>query len=362
MSAGETIAITAGGELDWQTTGCTSANNCTSGPDGPGPSVCNPNNPNPSPYPSLPCNSLIGVISSTGTPFEVGTSLNTTASVSGELYLGVNDGYLPDNSLGWQAVITLTANCSQHATFDPNKLSVTSYDPYFWTHVQEDDGIPDLYVYAGNFISDPWVGHPRYDAPYAINIDADDALAYDQDTDPNDKPRTVIVQNLFDWAGYANYQDFGEEDSHYEWRAVVSPTQPLPLALLDAPNNDSPYYRSDMRDTPNIHVPLRDLDNRPVRAIHYIKSFKAYIGCIAKADNYKFHPVVVVPWEVHFYGHVFYPPFGEPIVTGFRPVTHGPPASAVGVQVQTKFPNAICYTRYINFDGQPTPSQCKGTP
>jgi len=128
VSPGDAISITGSGELDWQSSGCSwpNSNNCTSGPGGPSPSVCNsPNNPNPAPYTSLPCNSLIGVISSSGpnngTPFEVGTSLtSTTASIAGELYVGVNDGYLPDNTLGWQATITLTTpqrDCSRLVSF-----------------------------------------------------------------------------------------------------------------------------------------------------------------------------------------------------------------------------------------------------
>jgi hypothetical protein len=47
----------------------------------------------------LACWSLIGKIGTEGTPFEVGKLLEYTvpASQAGELYLGFNDSYYPDN-------------------------------------------------------------------------------------------------------------------------------------------------------------------------------------------------------------------------------------------------------------------------
>lgn len=56
----------------------------------------------------LPCWSLIGKIGQNGTPFAVGNSLTYTVpnGVSGELYLGINDNYFPDNSGSWTVVIT----------------------------------------------------------------------------------------------------------------------------------------------------------------------------------------------------------------------------------------------------------------
>jgi hypothetical protein len=107
VTSGQQVSITAGGELDWQDSGCSwpNSNNCTSGPDGPGPSVCDTSPHGNEPAPNLPCNSLIGKIGENGTPFEVGTSLDITAAAAGELYLGVNDNYLPDNSGGWKATI-----------------------------------------------------------------------------------------------------------------------------------------------------------------------------------------------------------------------------------------------------------------
>ena len=45
--------------------------------------------------------SLVGRIGATGTPFEIGTGANITASASGELYLSVNDNNFGDNSGSW---------------------------------------------------------------------------------------------------------------------------------------------------------------------------------------------------------------------------------------------------------------------
>jgi hypothetical protein len=49
---------------------------------------------------------LIGKIGANGTPFEVGDNATITASVSGVLYLGVNDDDYNDNSGSWTATIT----------------------------------------------------------------------------------------------------------------------------------------------------------------------------------------------------------------------------------------------------------------
>jgi len=57
----------------------------------------------------LACWSLIGKIGQNGTPFQVGTSLtNFTAHVSGELFLGVNDNILRDNTGSWIARIVVS--------------------------------------------------------------------------------------------------------------------------------------------------------------------------------------------------------------------------------------------------------------
>jgi hypothetical protein len=119
VTSGEKLSITATGSLDWQDNNCSwpDSDNCTSGPNGPGPTICDaaPNGQD-RPAPSLPCNSLIGRIGADGTPFEVGTSLHLTATTAGELYLGVNDNYLPDNSGGWTAVITAAATVTSADT------------------------------------------------------------------------------------------------------------------------------------------------------------------------------------------------------------------------------------------------------
>lgn len=57
----------------------------------------------------VPCWSLVGRIGENGTPFEVGSHSNFVAKTSGELYLGVNDNFFPDNSGNWTADISVTS-------------------------------------------------------------------------------------------------------------------------------------------------------------------------------------------------------------------------------------------------------------
>jgi hypothetical protein len=98
---GQIISVTASGSLNWFTGGCPVAGACVTTPAG---QTC--------PYigfyaQGLPCWSLIGQIGN-GVPFEVGTSLqNFSAPNAGELYLGVNDTYYPDNTGSWIAVVSL---------------------------------------------------------------------------------------------------------------------------------------------------------------------------------------------------------------------------------------------------------------
>jgi serine/threonine protein kinase len=56
---------------------------------------------------ALPCWSLIGRINAQGPVFEVGSGLTFTASEPGELYLGVNDEHVADNSGDWTASIRI---------------------------------------------------------------------------------------------------------------------------------------------------------------------------------------------------------------------------------------------------------------
>ena len=59
-------------------------------------------NPQPWPAPGLACWSLIGRIGS-APPFEIGAARTFRASLEGELFLGINDNYLADNSGAWSA-------------------------------------------------------------------------------------------------------------------------------------------------------------------------------------------------------------------------------------------------------------------
>lgn len=113
VSAGQTVSISANGTIN---DGSIYPQNATSGPAGLGmvsqdgySCTSNVHNPQPDPYlvAGAPCESLVGFIGQTppqaptalsASVFEVGTSDTFTATVSGQLFLSVNDNYFPDNS------------------------------------------------------------------------------------------------------------------------------------------------------------------------------------------------------------------------------------------------------------------------
>jgi len=67
------------------------------------------------PAPGLSCWSLIGRIGA-GRPFEVGARRTLHVAQDGELFLGVNDNYLADNSGAWSAAIALSASTTSPPT------------------------------------------------------------------------------------------------------------------------------------------------------------------------------------------------------------------------------------------------------
>ena len=55
--------------------------------------------------PQFPCISMLGRIGPYGAPFFIGSQTSLTAPFTGELFLGVNDGYFADNSGAWIATV-----------------------------------------------------------------------------------------------------------------------------------------------------------------------------------------------------------------------------------------------------------------
>jgi len=105
LVAGQTVQVTASGTV---TTGGMIPAWATDTPDGqPLSSQCEVGKTGTFPAPGLPCFSLMGEITQTGTPFEVGSSVTFAVETSGEFYLGINDNYLPDNAGDWTAVVTV---------------------------------------------------------------------------------------------------------------------------------------------------------------------------------------------------------------------------------------------------------------
>src|SRR5438270_10888177 len=80
------------------------------------------------PAPGLNCWSLIGRIGS-GTPFEVGNRRALRVARDGELFLGVNDNSLTDNSGTWSAAIAVAAATTSPPSTAPSPTVVPAANP-----------------------------------------------------------------------------------------------------------------------------------------------------------------------------------------------------------------------------------------
>ena len=114
VTEGEPLNIAASGEMNYWTDGCPDTYSCIVTPDGIPIPECLARGvtqqqlegfPAEAAGANLTCWSLMGMIGSDGIPFRVGSYLETTASVSGELFLGVNDSGPGDNTGSWNALI-----------------------------------------------------------------------------------------------------------------------------------------------------------------------------------------------------------------------------------------------------------------
>jgi hypothetical protein len=103
LAASTPVTITATGEFNRETGKC--AGTCVTTPAGSPWSTCATEPPPAFTAPGLRCWSLIGKVGISGAPFLVGTSLTFTPASSGELYLGINDNYYPDDTGNWTATV-----------------------------------------------------------------------------------------------------------------------------------------------------------------------------------------------------------------------------------------------------------------
>ncbi len=103
VSVGEAVSVTASGTVNNGQCGTTA---CTFSPAGEPWADCANLPPPAFIAPGLPCYSLIGKIGVSGTPFEIGANLQFTATTAGELYIGLNDNYFPDNNGTWSVAIS----------------------------------------------------------------------------------------------------------------------------------------------------------------------------------------------------------------------------------------------------------------
>ena len=99
LNEGDAVNITARGVISYRP-----GSNAYPGGAPPDCRVAGPQS-DPFPAPQLPCWSLVGRIGESGEIFEVGSRTKFQSPTAGELYLGVNDNILGDNSGSWTASI-----------------------------------------------------------------------------------------------------------------------------------------------------------------------------------------------------------------------------------------------------------------
>lgn len=182
LTAGETVSVTATGTV---TTGGMIPGWAQNSPDGQPLPQCAVGQTTPFPAPQLSCFSLMGEITASGTPFEVGSSLVFPVITSGELYLGINDNVLADNSGSWTAMVTvypaqqLVLGCqpSQALTTLTTSLSFTAAcnayggtQPYTWSPV----ALPSSLTATPNGSTETIAGTLNAGGPYSYTIGVSD--------------------------------------------------------------------------------------------------------------------------------------------------------------------------------------------
>ena len=105
LDRGDEVTISAAGTI------ATNLNGATASPAGTPPD-CSVAGPVRVPFvaPQLPCWSLLGRVGPSGGVFEVGSGISFKSATAGELFLGVNDNWFPDNSGNWMASIEVRQN------------------------------------------------------------------------------------------------------------------------------------------------------------------------------------------------------------------------------------------------------------
>ncbi len=143
VSAGQTYTITGAGTIAFNGPGSVATPAGVGGP-------CN--NPGNAPVPNLPCISMTGKIGPGGPPFYVGNSKTFVAPFDGELFLGVNDDYFPDNSGAWIANV-IPAGGPAAAAPAGGEVSVDATQPWTDTGMQVVQGQP-YRINASGFVTD----------------------------------------------------------------------------------------------------------------------------------------------------------------------------------------------------------------
>jgi hypothetical protein len=108
LTVGKKVTITASGMIQWGSGSPTvgplgktfSQNSCGEQ------TYKHQTEPPPFLAPGRNCYSMLFRIGTSGVPFQTGTKIAFVSPVAGELFLGVNDNYFPDNSGSWTAKIS----------------------------------------------------------------------------------------------------------------------------------------------------------------------------------------------------------------------------------------------------------------
>lgn len=129
---GQPITVNATGMMNWFTGSCNGQ--CVSTPSG---QQCSYTG---FAVQGLECWSLIGKVGQDGAAFEVGTSLvDYAAPSSGELFLGVNDTFYPDNTGTWTATVSLNDDCKpkESATVSDMPFAPQEQGNWCWAAVTQ---------------------------------------------------------------------------------------------------------------------------------------------------------------------------------------------------------------------------------
>ncbi|MGH8055584.1 MAG: cadherin-like domain-containing protein [Stenotrophomonas sp.] len=160
--------------------------------------------PGPFLAPGLTCWALIGRVGN-GSPFDVGTGINFSASGAGQLFLGVNDNFFGDNSGSWGATITVTPATTNSAPMAADDAYTTDEDAPLTVPdpgVLANDTDPDTDPLTATLVTGPTHGtltlNPKGSFTYtpAPNFNGTDTFTYKANDGPADSNTATVTLTI----------------------------------------------------------------------------------------------------------------------------------------------------------------------